>query len=148
MRNAYAVLFSVALVFIVACNSQVKNEKEQGADPVAVTSPDRIDVSKTDSIELLYYPDPANQRVYDRMFIKDSIVIRLISNYILDTPAQKNACANDFKLFLFRNGEVYKTIYAATADSCRYFAYVINGVTHFTNLDDSARVLLKRQLKH
>ena len=151
MHKAYVLFFSAALVMLIACNSGKPGEKYKAADTTAVTPAapaDQLDLSKTDSIELLHYPDPGNQRIYDRSFIKDSIVIKQIGNFILDTPVQKSPCANDFKLFLFRNGEVYKTIYAATSDTCRYLAYVINGVTHFATLNDSAMVLLKRQVKH
>lgn len=146
MQSIYALFFSVTLLVLLACNSGANSEKEHTTDTTAVMPPDYVDLSKTDSIELLHYPDPGNQKVYDRSFIKDSTLIKQIGNYILDTPVQKNPCANDFKLFLFRNGEVYKTIYAATSDTCRYLAYIINGVTYFTNLNDSALVLLKGQL--
>jgi hypothetical protein len=136
---------------MTACNSGTPGEKEKAIDSTAAVSvapADQLDLSKTDSIELLHFPDAANQKLYSHTIIKDTAFIRQITNNVLDTPAQKNPCDNDLKLFLFKNGDVYKTIYAATSDSCRYFAYVINGVTHFTNLNDSAVVLLKKHIKH
>jgi hypothetical protein len=151
MHKAYVLIFSAALLILIACNSgtSVENDKVTNTTTVtAVAAADHPDLSKTDSIELLQFPDPANQRVYNNTIIKDTAFIRQITNSVLDTPAQKNPCANDYKLFLFKNGDVYKTVYAATSDSCRYFAYLINGVTHFTNLNDSAIALLKKHVKH
>ena len=150
MHKAYVLFFSAALLMVTACNSGATGEKEKAADSTAVTATamaDQPDLSKTDSIELVYFPDAANQKVYHNSIIKDTAFISQITSYVLATPVQKSACANDYKLFLFRDGDVYKTIYAATGDSCRYLAYVINGVTHFTGLNDSAIALLKKHTK-
>lgn len=150
MHRAYVLFLSAALVMATACNSGAPREKEKTAGSTAVTTAapaGQFDLSKTDSIELLHFPDPGNQKVYNNTMIKDTTFIRDITGYVLDTLARKNPCANDFKLYLFRNGDVYKTIYAATGDTCRYFAYVINGVTHFTNLNDSAITILKKYVK-
>jgi hypothetical protein len=151
MHRAYVLFFSTTLIIATACNSGTGGEKEKAADSTIVTTlaaAGQPDLSKTDSIELLHFPDPGDQKVYNNTMIKDTAFIRHITGYVLDIPAKKNPCANDFKLYLFRNGDVYKTIYAATSDTCRYFAYVINGVTHFTNLNDSAISLLKKYVKH
>jgi hypothetical protein len=152
MHKAYVLFYFATLVMMTACNSGAGGEKEKAADSTASATAAPADqpgpdLSKTDSIELLYFPDAANQKVYNNTIIKDTAFISQITSYVMAAPVQKSPCANDYKLFLFRNGEVYKTIYAATGDSCRYFAYVINGVTHFTGLNDSAMALLKKHTK-
>lgn len=150
MHKAYTLFFFSILVIMTACNSGASNKKDKAADSAAVSSvapAEQFDISKTDSIELLHFPDANNQKVYNNKIVKDTAFISQITNYVLATPVQKKPCANDYKLYLFRNGDVYKTIYASISDSCRYFAYVINGVTHFTNLNDSAIALLKKQTK-
>jgi hypothetical protein len=151
MHKAYVLFFCATLSMITACNSDAAGEQEKAADSTAVTTAftvDKPDLSKTDSIELLHFPDPLNQKVYNNTIIKDTAFVSRITGYALATPVTKNPCANDYKLFLFRNGDVYRTIYAATSDSCRYLAYVINGVTYFTGLNDSAIALLKRHQKY
>ncbi len=150
MLNAYVLFFCAALSMITACNSGTAGEKEKAADSTAVAATataDLPDLSKTDSIELLHFPDPTNQKVYQNVIVKDTAFISQITSLVLAAPVTKSPCANDYKLFLFSNGDVYKTIYAATSDSCRYLAYVINGVTHFTGLNDSAIALLKKHTK-
>jgi hypothetical protein len=136
------------MVMLSACNSTATGGKEKKADSLPVTPTDRIDFSGTDSIELYHYANPANQREFYRTFIRDSGFIQQITNDIMDTTIQKAPCANDFKLYLFKNGAVYKTIYAATSDTCGYLAYVINGVTYFTHLNDTAKALLNSHVKH
>jgi hypothetical protein len=147
MGKLFVMFFSVFLVIMAACNSGAKSRKEQPTDSLAIASPELIDLTETDSIELYHYADPANQKAFYRTFIQDTLFIQQIRHYVTNAPVQKSPCANEFKLFFYRNGEVFKTIYAATADTCRYFAYVINGKTIFTDLNDSAMALLKGQLR-
>ncbi|WP_207511860.1 hypothetical protein [Longitalea luteola] len=148
MRSAYLTFFSVVLIALVACNAGADGEKKPAAaDTTHTAPPPRIDLSKTDSIELLHFADPANLKIYSRSLITDTHFIEQIRRNVEVMPVTHGVCGNDFKLFFFRNGEVYKTIYAATADTCRYFAYVINGETFFTNMNDSARAMLKAQVK-
>jgi hypothetical protein len=149
MRSAYILSFSVALVALFACGSGANKENKAAvtSDTTAAATSENIDLSNTDSVELLHFNDPANQRIYSRSLIKDTHFIQLISRNVQNQPVQHAACGNDFKLFFFRNGEVYKTIYASTADTCRYFAYIINGQTFFADMNDSALALLNAQVK-
>lgn len=149
MRSAYTLFFSVALVALFACGTGANNEKKPAAitDATTAANAESIDLSNTDSVELLHFNDPANQRIYSRSVINDTHFIQQVIRNVQNTPVQHASCSNDFKLFFFRNGDVYKTIYAATADTCRYFAYVINGQTFFTDMNDSALALLKAQVK-
>ncbi|OQP46594.1 hypothetical protein [Niastella populi] len=150
MHKAYILFFSVTLLMITACDSGAAGEAAKAPDSTAVTAntvAEKPGLSKTDSIELLHFPDPTNQKVYQNVIIKDTAFISQLTSSALAAPVTKNPCAHDYKLYLFRNGDVYKTIYAATSDSCRYLAYVINGVTHFTGLNDSTLALLKKHTK-
>ena len=148
MQKASILFFSVGFGIMSACNSETKSENQPSSGAAVAGSADHLDLSKTDSVELYHYSDPADQKAFYRTFIKDSQFIQHIGRYIQYKTVNKAPCANDFKLFFYKNGEVYKTIYAATADTCRYFAYVINGEAFFATLNDSAMVLLQKQLDH
>lgn len=148
MRNACTLFFAVALIALFACNYGDSTEnKSTDADSTVAALAVQIDLSNTDSVELLYFTDPANQKIYSRSVLKDTGFIEQISRNIQSLPVQHATCGNDFKLFYYRNGEVYKTVYGATADTCRYFAYIINGQTFFTDMNDSSLALLKAQVK-
>ena len=136
-------LVLLILVFVfVACNNE--------APSVAAVQnrTDGLDLSATDSIELYHYADPKDQKKFYKKFITDTGFIQQVIKNLQEAGIEKTSCENDFKMFLYRNGEVYKTIYAATPDSCRYYAYIIDGITYFKPLDDSAVRMLKGQLPH
>lgn len=101
----------------------------------------------TDSIELLHYDDPKNQKEYSRHIVTDPAIISAITSSLQAPEVVKSPCGNDFRLYLFRKGEVFKTVYAATGDSCKYLAYVINGVNYYLPLTDTVSALLKRNIE-
>jgi hypothetical protein len=135
--------FVLVIIAFVACNDQAATNSTN----VQALS-DKLDLSVTDSIELYHYDDPTNQKKFYRKYITDSQFIKQVIQDVQAASIQKTPCENDFKMFLYKNGEVYKTIYIATPDSCRYYAYIIDGVTYFKPLSDSAVKMLKSQLAH
>ena len=86
-----------------------------------------------DSLELIHYPDPSNQKLYKRMFVRDSsIVAAMFSNLRGRTMAQ-TACTHHSKFYLFSKGEVFKTVYVS--GSCNYLAYAVNSAPRFVQLE-------------
>lgn len=95
------------------------------------------DFSKTDSLELIYYPDPSDQKVYTFHRTSDTNLIKLLAEDLSADSVARIPCAHYQKIYLFDKGEVYKTIYVS--DSCNYLAFVVNGQRQFRNLSPATR---------
>ncbi len=57
---------------------------------------------------------------------------------------EKKECPHRIKMYLFKNGDVYKTVYASVEDSCSYLAYAVNSKPFYVALSDSFKSELQR----
>jgi len=142
------ILILVFVVIFSGCSNQTQT-KSSGAlvsDSTVATPPTTtINFQETDSVEFIYYPNPTNQREYQNFFIRDKKIIdQLIANVSLPTTS-KDACVHNAKLYLFNNGEVFKTIYYS--DSCKYLAYAVNSNQNFVSLNNESYLILDSLIK-
>jgi hypothetical protein len=98
---------------------------------------------RTDSVELLFYPDPDQQKDYRFIRTTDRSLISSLVRDLKAAPVTKSECAHYKKLYLFENGDVFKTIYVS--DTCRYLAYAVNGEQQFRPLSEETLKLLKEE---
>lgn len=99
-------------------------------------------IEKPDSIEFLFYPDPADQKNYQRTQLSDVVAIAALYKNLIQDTVTASECPHDVKLYFFRNGDVFKTIYAATNNNCRYLAFAINSKPFYTPLQTDVAALL------
>ena len=97
---------------------------------------------KTDSLELIFYPDPHNQKHYQLRRSSDSTLISLLLRDLEGDSISANTCLHYKKLYLFAGGDVYKTVYIS--DSCEYLAYSTNGTQQFRRLTNETKNALRR----
>lgn len=134
---AYSFLF-----LLLSCNDAVQQTNGTVQTDSIATAP-VLDLDGTDSIEVLFYPDPNKQKEYKRLMVADTALINALrTNIVQDTVAHAE-CPHEVKMYWFRNGDVYKTVYAATADSCRYFAYAVNSRPQYVPMQDSVFALIR-----
>jgi thioredoxin-related protein len=143
MKNLSFFLF---VLFFGACNSNVNNhEKTDVPDSRSTASINsRPDFGNVDSIEVYFFVDPAKQKEFTRLFITDKSSITALVENLDNQPVVMKECPHDGKIFFYRNGDVFKTVYISTADTCRYFAYAINATPHYVMIDDSAQMLISK----
>ena len=142
MKNISLIL----LLIVAACNNTVNNtkKKEVHDDSSSAFVNNSTGFANTDSIEVYFYADPANQKEFTRLFVTDKASISVFAENLDHQPAEINECPHDSKMFLYRNGEVYKTVYISTADTCRYLAYAINANPQFVRINDSLYNLMNK----
>ncbi|HEY0732204.1 MAG TPA: hypothetical protein VGD33_07290, partial [Chitinophagaceae bacterium] len=86
-----------------------------------------------DSMELIFYPDPKNQRIFSNIIVHDTSFINSLKNNLKQSPFVTSECVHPFKIYLFSKGNVYKTIYLS--DSCNYLAFAQNNNQKFVMLE-------------
>lgn len=140
--NAFLILM-LGMIGFISCDHK-NNEKEvrQVENADILLSADSVNFADTDSMEIFLYPDPDEQKNYSVKKSSDSALVALVVNALEQEPVNANACAHYMKLYLFRGGQVFKTIYLS--DSCSYLAYSINGGQIFKPLPEGLFNLLKR----
>lgn len=141
MKNFF---FIFSFCFLFSCSNEPENNSSLASttENERVTSQPGLNLSGTDSIELYFYKDPGKKKEYTKLMVRDVSAITAFVNNLEKETMQRNECPHDSKVFLFRNGEVYKTIYVATSDTCRYLAYAVHARQYFVPLDDSVSQLL------
>ncbi len=142
MKIYFIVLLSITLAALAGCNGMNEKKNESGYIQEASAAVAGFDFSQTDSMEVYYFPDEKNQKVFIRHLVSDTLALNSFISFLENPETDTKSCDNDYKMFLYRNGAVYKTVYAATSDSCNYLAYVVNGVSYFMPLTDSANTFL------
>jgi len=135
-------VFFFWLLCVTACadRSQKKEVVAVGRDASVAAAPD--DISTTDSVEIYHYPDPDDQKVFERINTSDPGLIALLAKNLERPDISSEACPHFTKLYLLRKGEVFKTVYVS--DSCGYLAYATNGNRVFKQLDTAVANRLKR----
>jgi hypothetical protein len=137
-------IFFSFLVLLASCNNNKNNSNANNvlADSNTASKNNQPEFSGVDSIEVYFYADPRNQKEFTRTKItNESLTTVLVANLERQTTAMKE-CPHNGKIFFFRKGDVFKTVYISTVDTCRYFAYAINATPHFVAMNDSSYRLI------
>lgn len=135
--------FLVLIWAFLGCQEQEKRDSKLKPEDSSSTSSDVL-FSATDSIEYIYYPDPQKQRVYKNIIIRDTVLINALTGNLQRPAVSAKECTHNSKFYLFRKGDVYKTVYVS--DSCQYLAYSVNGKQVFISTRTEFREMLD-QLK-
>ena len=132
MYNKLCVTLFIASIFILASCGDNNNGKPANVEKHDTTAikVETEQVAFPDSTELYFYKDPNDLKTnYKQAFNADSAFRSSIIQQIHGTPlTQSFECVFDAKIYLFKNGEPYKTVYAAyKAKDCQYLCYVKDG---------------------
>ncbi|RPD48202.1 hypothetical protein [Paracnuella aquatica] len=139
----HKLFISIALIgLFTACKNASHPEQSIGADTTKNATATALQLDGVDRIELFFYPDPADRKNFQQLDVTDTAIIHALTRNVEQEPITQTECPHDVKMFLVRNGEVFKTVYGATADSCNYLAYAINSKPFYTRLDKDAKTLL------
>lgn len=141
-------LFFLLTISIVlnACGNK-SNNAETKVVAASQNETHYIDFTQTDSIQLYYYPQSKNQKEFKTYLIKDTSFVKSITDNLALPTVEKNACEHPAKMYLYKNGNVYKTAYAALNDSCQYLAYIVNGEPLFVPLNKEVENRLKQLIQ-
>ena len=127
-----------------ACSNGVDNKKTTGKDTAIHQEVNAINWHETDSVEFIFYPDPKKQKEYKHLFIRDSIFLKTLAGNLESATVPSKQCAHNSKFYLFKNGEVFKTVYVS--DSCNYLAYAVNSRQKFVIMNTAMKALIIEQV--
>lgn len=141
MKNLCLLIFVLSLI---SCGNNDNNSKtaEIAADSSFVSTGTKLHLQHADSIEIYFFKDPAKQSDFTRLFVTDTSSVNALADNLNRQPALMNECPHDGKIFFYRGGDVFKTVYISTAGKCRYFAYAINANKYFVPINDSTYTLI------
>lgn len=127
-------LFFLLMVGMVlnACNSKSSINKELVESETTLPA---INFTAIDSVEINVYKSSKHQKEKETFFIDDTAFINALAHNLSAKPVEQNECSHTIKMYLFNNGEVYKTIYVAIGESCQYLAYAVNSQSYFVPLN-------------
>jgi|GEM_PF-2268751 len=141
MKHLLYVVFIVG--FVVSCGPTSNKETSTTKDTAALNVDlHRLPELRTvDSIDMHFFPDINDQKIYTRMGTNDTAFIHLITmSEINNAFVDQTSCEYDTKFFCFSKGQIVKTLYvAALKDSCRFIGFIKSGgVAVRARLSDSA----------
>ncbi len=143
----YLILLSISIYFLYACQSN-----EESLSPGSVASDSLIvdlhplpEIKSVDSIDMHFFPNINDQKVFTRLGVNDTAFIQKITRVEMKNSFAVNpACEYDVKFFCFADGQIVKTLYvAAQKDSCHYIGYIKSGgIAVKINMSDSTASLI------
>jgi len=141
----YLLLVMVCFVAMVSCGESESKETVATNDTL-VSEMHRLPELKTvDSIDMHFFPDINDQKLYTRFGLNDTAAIHLFTlEEINHAFVDKTNCEYDTKFFCFSKGQIVKTLYvAALKDSCHFIGFIKSGgVAVKMQLSDSAATLV------
>ncbi len=145
------VIFLLLTIIAMACQNApaeqltVQEIKKTVADTVLV--PEKL--QETDSIQLVYYPEPGNQKYNRDLAITDTAFIRELTSNFRTGASTDAACQMDTRLFCFdKDGNLIKTVYAATKGDCNFIAFTGNGgVNYYYPISEATLAFIRQSQK-
>jgi hypothetical protein len=109
-------LFFVLIVCACSCKTKLTGKKLMP------------EVSETDSVEVIFFKDPENQRFFTYLRVTDKKFIYDLVTDLSDEVQPENSCIKEGKIYCFKNGQIFNTVYFAYTDTkCSFLRYIKNG---------------------
>jgi hypothetical protein len=128
-------LLIVLIAFVAACD---RNGSISGKDLMP-------EMAQTDSLELIYFRSPDSPRFFTYMPVTDKELISALVTDVSGKIQPENQCIKEGKIYCFKKGEIFNTIFFAyTASDCNVLRYIKNGKLYYFPLSDA----LSKKLGH
>lgn len=126
-----ALIFTISLISCQDQNSEIKKLDNHLAK-----------LALADSIELRLIIDVEYPDKDDIAIIKSTEVIEQLAAAVRAKTTSVKDCQPDGKMYFFHQGEVFRTIYFSMEESCRAFAFIINGRKYFVPMEKDMAIYL------
>ncbi len=132
MKGRYSVLFLILLA--AACNS---NGGLRGSDLMP-------EMAQTDSLELIYFRTPDSPRYFTYIPTTDKELIDALVKDVSSKLQPENPCMKEGKIYCFKKGEIFNTIFFAYTDpDCRLLRYIKDGKLYYFPMSETVMGKLK-----
>ena len=158
MKNKYFTLF-VCAILIAACNNTSNNNDSsvtaEVADTVQLVSISDLDprLADADSVAILFYKDPHGTdslrytRYYTQYNSSNGNEINILKENLIDATVKlekMKSCRSEGKMWVFKKGQIFQTIYFSSKDANCSFLYIIkDGFFYYSAMPYSFAVTLK-----
>ena len=124
-------LFSISLV-LISCGQ----EKVTGVSLMP-------EIKETDSVEIIFFKEPGNQRFYTYLPSRDKSFIENLVNDLdkkPETEKDENTCVKEGKIYMHKQGKIFNTIFFSYNDnSCLFLRVIKNGKLYYFPISESLR---------
>ena len=123
-------VFIAAFIGVTACS-----EKKQ------VTGLDLYpEMQETDSLDLIFFKSPDNQRFFTYTTSTDKGLINALVSDVSGPVQPENPCLKEGKIYCYKKGEIFNTIYFAYLDNnCRFLRYIKNGNLYYFPISETVQ---------
>lgn len=119
--------YLIVIIFFVACNS---DSGLRGTDLMP-------EMAQTDSLELLYFKTPDSPRYFTYVPTTDRLLIDALVKDVSGKLQPENPCMKEGKIYCFKKGEIFNTIFFAYSDpDCRLLRYIKDGKLYYFPLSE------------
>lgn len=126
MRGIYWLI----ILSIFGCNSQ---SDKRGSDLMP-------EMAQTDSLELIYFRTPDSPRYFTYLPTTDKELINALVSDVSGKIQPENQCMKEGKIYCFKKGEIFNTIFFAYTDpGCNVLRYIKNGKLYYFPLSEALR---------
>ena len=133
MRGKY-LLWAMPVLFILACNSE---SSVRGSDLMP-------EMAETDSLELIFFRTPDSPRYFTYIPTTDKELINALVKDVSSKQQPENPCMKEGKIYCFKKGEIFNTIFFAYTDpDCRLLRYIKNGKLYYFPLGETVKMKLE-----
>jgi catabolite regulation protein CreA len=91
------------------------------------------EMRETDSIEVLFFDKPEDQRNFTYVSSTDKQQIALLLENFQHPVRDSNDCAKTGKIYCHKKGQIFNTIYFSV-DSCKFMRFIVNGELYYTGI--------------
>lgn len=124
------ITFLFCVLIVCACSCKTK-----------LTGKELIpDVSQTDSVEVIFFKNPENQRSFTYLPVTDKDFIHDLVTDLSDEVQAENPCNKEGKIYCFKNGQIFNTVYFAYTDrECSFLRYIKNGNLYYFPISEKTK---------
>lgn len=98
------------------------------------------EMALTDSVQIIYFKSPDEQRFFTYANATDKLFIQAFINDLLATTTQEKSCLKEGKIYCYKNGEIFNTVFFAYLDKdCVVLRYIKNGNLFYFEMSDGVK---------
>jgi hypothetical protein len=124
-------LWPAVSMAIMACNSNGGSDLMPG-------------MAQTDSLELIFFRSPDSPRYFTYLPTTDKELIDALVSDVSGKVQPENQCMKEGKIYCFKKGEIFNTIFFAYMDpGCTVLRYIKNGKLYYFPLSEAVKKKLE-----
>ena len=98
------------------------------------------EMQETDSLDLIFFKTPEDQRWFTYAPSTDKELINALVSDVSGEVQPENPCLKEGKIYCYKKGQIFNTIYFAYLDeNCRFMRYIKNGNLYYFPLSETVQ---------